>query len=173
MFTTCPLPAGVQMFSVMKCHQLTRIAVERASGYHVFVQSRGRSLRAVASAGRRWSSSVVTSFSWRSGIVELTQSSTPHSSSLRHHICYQGSHGQPCAWSSEHLDESCVSSGAIGVCAGWMCASERTRQLKGSRSRSVKDAVSWPRMPVAFRSGHGSALHRAWCRFGVFKFGRD
>ena len=42
----------------MNCPQPTRIAVKRANGYHVFVQSRGRSLRAVAWAGdgaRQWS----------------------------------------------------------------------------------------------------------------------
>ena len=31
MFTTDPLPAGVPMFSVMKCPQTTRIALERIS----------------------------------------------------------------------------------------------------------------------------------------------
>ena len=50
MFTTYLWPAEVQTFSVKRCHQPTRIAVERAHGYHVFVQSRGRSLRAVALA---------------------------------------------------------------------------------------------------------------------------
>ena len=58
------LASGVPMFSDMKCAQPTRIAVERANGYHVSVQSRGRSRRAVAFAGGRWSSSMVTSPSW-------------------------------------------------------------------------------------------------------------
>ena len=58
------LIAGVKesrsRFSVIKCLQPNRIAVEQATGYHVFAQSRGRSLRAVALAARRWSSSMVT-----------------------------------------------------------------------------------------------------------------
>ena len=66
MCTTHPLSAEVQMFSVMRCHQPTRLAVERASGQHVFAQSRVRSLRVVASVGERWSSSMVTSPPWRS-----------------------------------------------------------------------------------------------------------
>ena len=61
--TTYPSPAGVPMFSVVKFPQPTRIEVERARGYHALVQSRGRSLRAVAFAGGRWSSSVVTTLS--------------------------------------------------------------------------------------------------------------
>ena len=61
MFMTHPLPAEVRMFSVTKCLQPTRIAVERANGLPVFDQSPGRSLRAVASAVGQWSSSVVTS----------------------------------------------------------------------------------------------------------------
>ena len=45
--------------------QATRISVERASGDHAFAQSRERSLRPVAPAVGRWSSSMVTSLSWR------------------------------------------------------------------------------------------------------------
>ena len=45
----------VPIFLVMKFTQPTHIAVERASGYRAFDQSRGRSLRAVALAGGRWS----------------------------------------------------------------------------------------------------------------------
>ena len=37
MFTTYLLPAEVQMFSVMKCLQPTRISVEHANGYYEFV----------------------------------------------------------------------------------------------------------------------------------------
>ena len=46
------------------------------NGYHVCVQSHGRSLRAVVSAVGRWSSSMVTSLLWRSAIVVLSQSLT-------------------------------------------------------------------------------------------------
>ena len=56
-------------------------AVERASGYHAFVQSPGPSLRAVALAAGRWSSSMVTRL--RSAIVALSQSFAPASSSPR------------------------------------------------------------------------------------------
>ena len=61
MFTTYPVPRGVPMFSAMKFPRPTRIAVERANGHHAFDQSSGRSLRAVALAGGRWCSSMVTS----------------------------------------------------------------------------------------------------------------
>ena len=47
----CPtflLPADTQMFSVVKCHQPARIAMERASGQHESVQSLERSLLFVA-----------------------------------------------------------------------------------------------------------------------------
>ena len=69
MFTTQP-PAKVQMCLAMKCLRPTRIVVGRAIGYHVFAQSHGRSLRAVALAVGHWSSSMVTSLSWRSAIVK-------------------------------------------------------------------------------------------------------
>ena len=62
--TTNPLPAEFPMFSVMKCLQPTHIA-ERANGYHVFAQSNGRSLCAVALAVGPWSSSMITSLFWR------------------------------------------------------------------------------------------------------------
>ena len=78
-----PCEREVQMFSATKCHQPSRIAVKRTSVQHVFVQSRGRSLRAVAVATGRWSSSTVTSLSFwgRSVFVVLSQSLTPASSS--------------------------------------------------------------------------------------------
>ena len=41
------------------------------NGYHVFAQSHGRSLHAVGLAGGRRSSSMVTSLSWQSAIVEF------------------------------------------------------------------------------------------------------
>ena len=56
--------------------------VERANGYHVFVQSHGRSLRAVSSTVGRWSSSTVTNLFWRCAIVGLSQS-LMHASSSR------------------------------------------------------------------------------------------
>ena len=66
MFMTHPLPAVVQMFSVMWCLQPTHVAVE------VFTQSHGRYLRVVASAAGRWTSSIVTCRSWWSPIVVLS-----------------------------------------------------------------------------------------------------
>ena len=44
----------------------------------------------------------------------------------------------------------------IGVFAGLMSASVRMRQKKTSRSRFVKDVVTWPRKLVVSRSGQGS-----------------
>ena len=114
MFTTYPLPAEVLMFSV-------RIAVERANRCHVLVQSHGRSLRAVAFAVGRWSSSMVTSLCRHSGMVALSQSLMPASSSRGRLIWFQESHGQPCVrnrrafWGEHH-----VSSAVIGVFAGLM-----------------------------------------------------
>ena len=49
------------MFSIIKCDQSARIPVEQANGSHAFVQSPGRSLRAVAFEVGRWSSSMLTS----------------------------------------------------------------------------------------------------------------
>ena len=48
MFTTYLLPAEVQMIPVMKCHQPTRIAVERANGL-----ARIRSVARTVSSRRR------------------------------------------------------------------------------------------------------------------------
>ena len=107
------------MFSVMRCLQPARSAVERASGY----QSRGRSLRAVASAGGRWSSSMVTSLSWRSAIVLLSPFLTPASNSRARLSWLQGNHGQLCVWNKEHWGEFFVFSAVIGVFAGMMSAS--------------------------------------------------
>ena len=152
MFTTDHLPTEVPMFSVMKFPRPTRIAVERANGYHAFVQSRGRSLRAVALAGGRWSSSMVTSLSWRSATVVLSILDA----------------------SFKFVRASFLVS---GVCAGRMSASVRMRQKQGSRSRFLKDAVSLLRRWGVSRSGQGSravpgpsvpghvraSLHRARC----------
>ena len=156
MFTTYPLPAQVLIFSVMRCHQPTRVAVERASGEHEFAQLRGRSLRAVESAGGRWSSSMVTSLSWRYAAVVLSQSWTPASSSRDRPAWFQGCHGNLCGWSQGHLEESNVYSAAIGVCTGWIFACVRAHRKRASNSRSVKDAVNWSRKSVASRSGPGS-----------------
>ena len=79
--TTYPLPAEVQMFLAVKCLWPTRVAVGRANGNHVLAELHGRSPRAVASAVGQVSSSMVTSLSWRSGIVELSQFLTPASGS--------------------------------------------------------------------------------------------
>ena len=115
MFTTYPLPAEVPMFSAMKCLQPTRIAVERASGYHVYTQSHGRPLRAVALAVGRWSSSMVTNLFWRSATVGAL-------SIFDGHVWFQDSHGQLCVWIKEHLWDSHAFSAVIGVPAGLMSA---------------------------------------------------
>ena len=67
-----------------------------------------------------------------------------------------------------------------------MSASVRMRQKKGSRLRFVKDVVRWPRSWAClgadkFQEGFQvhpcpvacAPLHRARCRFGMFKFGRE
>ena len=62
---------------------------------------------------------MVTSLSWRSAIVGLSQSLTPASSSRGRPIWFQGSHGQPCAWNREHSRGTpCLL--CSGVCAGLM-----------------------------------------------------
>ena len=144
------------MFSVNRCHLPNRVAVERASGQHEFTQLRGRSLRAIASAAGRWSSGVVTSLSWRSATVVLSQSWTPASNSRGCLTWFQVSHSQRCAWNRQNFGEFYVSSAAIGVCAGWMLASVQMRRRTGSRLGSVKDAANCSRKSVASRSGLGS-----------------
>ena len=106
------------MFSVMRCHQPTRVAVEWANVLLVLVQSRGRSLRAIALAAWRWSSSMDTSLS------------------------SQENRGQLCAWNKEHFGESCVFSVVIGVFAFAVCESgQGSREVPGpsvpGRVRSV------------------------------------
>ena len=106
-------PALVQMFSVMKCLWPTRVAVERARGYHVFAQSRGRSLCAVESAAWRWSLSMVTSLLWTPEIVELSQSLTPASSSHGRRIWFLG-----IRWHSVSLLQ-CLESASASVLMRW------------------------------------------------------
>ena len=156
MFTPCPLPAEVQMSSVMKCFQPTRISVGRANEKVVFVQSRRQSLRAVALAAGRWSSSVVTNLFWHSPIVESSQFLTQASSSHGRRIWFPESRGRLCVWSKELLVESCVFSAVNGVFAGLTTASVRMHWKRGSHSRFVKDAASWPSRLVGSQSGQGS-----------------
>ena len=136
----------------MECLQPTRIAVERANGYHVFVQSHGRSLRAVALAGERWSSSMVMSLCWRSAIVGLSQSLMQASSS-RGLLS-----GEP--WSTVHMEqrvfgESCLFRSDWSL--RWLdSASVRMHRRRASHSRFVKDCASWRRKLVESPSRHGS-----------------
>ena len=130
------------MYSIMKCLQPTRVAVVRASGDHVFVQSHRRSLPAVASAVEQWISSKVASLSWRSAIVALSQSLTPASTSRGRLSWFQESHGPLCVWNKEDLGESWVFSAVIGVCAGLMSASVRRRRKRASCSLFVMVVVS-------------------------------
>ena len=156
MFTIFPLPEEGPILSVMKCLQPTRIAVERASGYHVFNQSRGRSVRAVTFAVARWSSSTVTSLSWRSAIVVLSQSLTPASSSRGRLTWFPESRSQLCVWSEELWVESYFFSAVIGVFAGSTSASSRMHRNRGSHLRFEKDVASWLRRSVGSQSGRGS-----------------
>ena len=135
----------------------TRIAMERVNGYHVFVQSRGQCLRAISSAGRRWNSSTVTSLSWRPAIVVLSQVLTQASFKIAgRRVWFPESHGQLCVWSKEVLVESYVFSAVIGLFAGFMSASVRMRRKRSSRSRFVKDVVSWLRRWAVSLNGQGS-----------------
>ena len=139
MFTTYPAPRRVPIFSIMKFLQTTRIAVERANGYHAFDHSRGRSLRAVALAGERRSSSMVTSLSCHSATVVLSRSLPPASNLRGRPTWHQGSHGQLCGWNRDHSVEFSVFSAASGVCSGWMSASVRMRQKKRVRVRGLRE----------------------------------
>ena len=155
-FSAYPLPAEVQIFSVIKCPQPTRNAVERANGYLAFVQSCGRSLRAVALAGGRWSSSTVTSISWRSAIVVLFQSVMPASNMGGRLSWFQESHGQQCVWNTDHLEEFFVFSEVIEVFAGLVSATVWIHRNRASRSRFVKDVLSWLWRWAVSRNGEGS-----------------
>ena len=98
-----PSPAEGQMFSVIKCLQPTRVAVDLANGYHVFDQSRGPCLRVVASAGERWSSSMVTNLCWRSASVVRSRFLMPASNLHARPTRLLGNHGQLCDWKREHV----------------------------------------------------------------------
>ena len=94
---------------------------------------------------------MVTSLSWRSAAVVLSQSWTPASSSRDRPTWFQGCHMEPRAFGGiQRLlcsDWSCV---------GWIFACVRAHRNRASNSRSVKDAVNWSRKSVASRSGPGS-----------------
>ena len=148
-FTTYRLPAD-RCSRVVKYLQPTGIEMERTTGYRASDQSRGRSLRAVATAGGRWSLSVVKSPSWHSATVVLSQASY-----LRDvPTWFQESHVQLCVcnrelsgelsvfsavcWSLRRLDV-CICTGASDKgfasavregCPG----PERTRFKRSSRS---------------------------------------
>ena len=66
---------------------------------------------------------------WRSAIVELSLFLT-QASCLRGRIWFLESRGQLCAWSKEHLVESCVFSVMIGVLVGPMSASVRMHRQR-------------------------------------------
>ena len=64
--------------------------------------SRGRSLRAVATAGGRWSLSMGTSCSRHSAAVVLSRSLMPASTLRERPTWFQESVGQPCARNRQH-----------------------------------------------------------------------
>ena len=134
----------------------TRIAVERASGHHVIAQSHVPSLRGFALAVGQWSSSVVTSLSWRSAVVEHSQFLAQASSSRGRRIWFLESSGQLCVWSKELLVEYHVFSAVIGAFAGLTSSSVRMHRKRPSRQRFVKDAASWFQRLVDSRSGPSS-----------------
>ena len=100
-----PLASGSAGVLVLKCLQPTRIAVERANGYHVFVQSHGRSLRAIASAvGRFELVKGHDSFLalCNRGAFSILDARFKFARRL---IWFEESHGQVCVWNKEHLGE--------------------------------------------------------------------
>ena len=105
------------------------------------VIGRGRSLRAVALAGGRWSLSLVMSSSWHSATVVLSRSLMPPSN-LCEPSWFQESHGQLCGGNRELSGKFFVFSAVIGVFGGLMSASARMHRKRASRSRFVKDVVS-------------------------------
>ena len=135
--------------------------------------SLSRSLPVVAFVVGQWSSSMVTSPSWRSAIVVLSQSLT-----RGRLFCLQQSLGQLCVWGKELLVESYVFSAVIGVFAGLTSASVRMHR-KRALGAFLKDVV---RRLVESHCGQGSRedpcqvvcapFHRAGGQLGVFKFRR-
>ena len=93
MFTTYSLPPEVQMFSAVRCLRPPRVAVKTSKRISR-IRSVARSLRAVALAVGQGSSSTVTSLSWRSAILELSQFLTQASSSRRRRIWFLESRGK-------------------------------------------------------------------------------
>ena len=135
LFTTFPLPAEVPTFSVMRCLQPTRIAVERANGYHVLAQRRrigGRAMELVSGH---------ESFLTRSNRGALSILDARFKFARASHLVS----GEP--WSTvrnkEHLEEFYVFSAVMGVFAGLMSASVWMHRKRASRSRFVKDVASW------------------------------
>ena len=142
------------MFSAMKYLQPMRVAVERENGLHAFVQWRGRSLRSVAFAAGRWSSSMVMSLPWRSPIVELSQFLTQAASSRGRRILVSG---KPLPTvRMERRACGGISCLLTGVFAGATSASVRMHRKRASHSRFVNDAASWRRKLVESQSGQGS-----------------
>ena len=118
-----------------------------------------RSLHAVASAVGQWRSSMVTSFSWRSAIVELSQSLTQASSS-------RGSlFGFRKPWSTVRVKQRAFG----GMCA--FAVRERCRELASAFGR-VFEETNFKKLKVHPCQVACASLHRARVRVGVFQFGR-
>ena len=95
-------PSGSADVWVVKCHQPTRLAVEWANGPHTFDQSRGRSLRAVAVAARRWRSSTVTSLFLalsNRGALSILDATFKFAQAS---CLVSGEPWSTCAWNGEH-----------------------------------------------------------------------
>ena len=178
MFTTYPLPVEVQMFSATRCLQPSRIAVERAGGYRVFVQSHGRSLRAVALAVRRWISSMVTILCWRPAFVGLSQSVMQASSLVGRLTWFQESYGQQCVKNKEHSGQfyvfsavACLMSASASEKGFTFAVREGCRELASEVGR-VSERRRFKRSSRSIRARSRALRSIAGCSFTVFNFGR-
>ena len=104
---------------------------------------------------------MVTSLFRRSAIVVHSQSLSPASSRRQRPGWFRRSHGQPCAWTRQHLEEFCVSSAVIGNCVGLMSASVPMRERKVSRWRFLKGASEVGRVSDRTRFKRSSRSLRA------------
>ena len=151
MFTRYLRPTEVPMFSVTKCLRPTRIAAERENGCHAFDKSRRRFLRAVAFAGGRWSSSMVTNLCWCTAVVgPLSILDVSFKFALASYLVS----GEP--WSTGRLEQTACGSILRLLRSTWSLRWLDVCMTRTSRLRLVKDVVRWLRRWSASRNGQGS-----------------
>ena len=161
----------------------SRIALERANEKHIFFQSRGRSLRAVAFAAG--------TLQWSRVFLGAQQSLTPAASSPGRRTSLQENHGQLCAWDREHMGQRALGNILCLLRSDWSllwldvsictdasekgCAfavREECRELASEGCRvSERTRFKWSSKCIRARSRALRSITR--CRFGMFKFGRE